>query len=444
MELAREIEKNEPHNYFYNMFSRYTSSLDLKTLRRYWEKYLSYYYSYDINIPVDMYVHIPFCTSKCSYCQYFSVSQISDRKVSDYLNYLKDYILYFSDVFNKTKIKNLYVGGGTPNYLSPSQLDDLLTCIFENMSFEEGNYERTIELHPAQFDKKYLSIAEKFDFNRISLGIQSFNNMTLKSVNRTYVSFQDAKDICSTIRSSSRIKYLNIDLIVGLKGEDENDILDSINKTVKLGADTITLYTIQEHVTESSMFTGHDSFYKRVAKFFLKIKKEQFDDYIFSTMGDSLIIGGALIRKDFSHMPQRYEKESSEKKSVFAIGGGSKGHIYGLLEYKHMDSIITNFSETQRILGQRFTWDDFMANYMVRSFYEGKIDKHDFNTRFKSDIHSVFSEEISFLKEEGVLVEGDGIYYWRLDNPHAKILYSSIFIPSSFLKKIIRSQKKSS
>ena len=438
--LAKKIESLEPHDYFYNMFSRYTSKTNLKQLKKYWNKYLDFYHNNQKNISLDMYIHVPFCKRKCAYCQYFSISNFTEKTKESYVEYLLDYIDYFSEVFKNFKFKNLYIGGGSPNSLSVAQIQKLLTKLFSKFNFEDG-YERTIEFQPSLFSEDFLDVVKEFGFNRISLGVQSFNQNTLDNLNREHVSETSIKKICSSIKDKG-IQQLNIDLIVGLKGETEDIILDSINKSLTLGADTITMYTIQENIEQSNFFDTTRSFYEHISSFFANIKSMEFGNYNFKEMDDSLTIGCSLLSKKLTNFSGRYEQSSLNAKSLFAIGSGSKGHIYGLLEYLNDTNLYDSFSELNIVNAQKFNWNSLMGNFIVKSFYDDKISKLDFKNKFKKEISTIFSEEISYLNNLGFIHEDKDFIHLNFPDTFSKIVYSAVFIPLEYLKKLHSYQKK--
>lgn len=137
MELQEKLEKIKyianiisPYNYyalgyldnFYLAYYKDYHYYSLKEIRNYWLNYLN---TNDREFYMNFYIHIPFCKVGCSYCKYTKDTQPSKEKINKYLDYLQDYFDYFSEIFKKSIIVNLHVGGGTPSILSIEQIKRL-------------------------------------------------------------------------------------------------------------------------------------------------------------------------------------------------------------------------------------------------------------------------------------------------------------------------------
>src|SRR4030042_2722233 len=126
-----------------------------------------------------LYIHIPFCLSKLHYCDFYSSTSTST--IPDFLKALfKELEVYRNrfDVFD-----TLYIGGGTPSLLSPSQLEDILTNVQKNFDFT-SDPEMTIETNPADLDRSLLESMREMGINRINIGIQSFDDEVLDFLSR--------------------------------------------------------------------------------------------------------------------------------------------------------------------------------------------------------------------------------------------------------------------
>ncbi|MCL5986584.1 MAG: radical SAM family heme chaperone HemW [Actinobacteria bacterium] len=190
-----------------------------------------------------VYVHIPFCRSKCPYCDFFSLVADEDM-ISKAVNSLnKEIGLYARD--RDFKVQTVYFGGGTPTVLSVYQIEMLVSSVFNSFdcSYLE---EMTIECNPETADPKKLSQLRRTGFDRISIGFQSLNDSTLSLLGREH----DARTAINSFRAAADAGFENIgvDLMYGIPGESTQDFLRSLEGAVSLEPRSISLY----HLTSKS------------------------------------------------------------------------------------------------------------------------------------------------------------------------------------------------
>lgn len=228
--------------------------------------------------PVGLYVNIPFCETKCKFCHYPSEIN-SDEKINAYIKNLKKEIELKQEIidFKKINFSALQIGGGTPTLLSAEQLERLLNLISSNFSFKPGA-QRSIESEPKSLDWKKIKILESFKTNRISLGIESFDDHILKYYNRN----SRLKDILKSYRliKRSKIKNINIDLLLGLNGETKNIRNRYIFYINKLKPNQVTYYEFYPEASTSISLKEKIETYERIRKIedssFPEITKQMF------------------------------------------------------------------------------------------------------------------------------------------------------------------------
>lgn len=181
----------------------------------------------------NAYIHIPFCKSKCNYCSFTSFADISN--VEKYLDCLKSEIKYF---YQKEKLNTLYLGGGTPSLLSVNQIKELLDLF----NFEK-NSEITIELNPNDIDKKYLENLLELGINRLSFGVQTFNNDILKFIGRRHNSEEALKVV--ELANNIGFENLSIDLIYGLPNQTMADFKKDLEIAVTLPITHLSFYGLK-------------------------------------------------------------------------------------------------------------------------------------------------------------------------------------------------------
>ena len=130
-----------------------------------------------------IYLHIPFCKSKCAYCNFFSLA--SQSRIDDYVEALKKEIVARKDYLHGETIETIYFGGGTPSLLSMKHIEDILETLYKNFEII-AKPEITLEVNPDAIDKEKMFSLKKSGVNRISVGIQSFNDEDLKYLDRRH------------------------------------------------------------------------------------------------------------------------------------------------------------------------------------------------------------------------------------------------------------------
>ena len=201
--------------------------------------------------PRSAYIHIPFCHRRCFYCDFSvvplgdkveSLSGVGSRTINDYLVFLKKEIL---SIKHKYPLSTLYIGGGTPSILDPSQIKDLLDTVKENYGIENGA-EITMEIDPASFGKKDLYGFIKSGINRFSLGAQSFDNHALAKAGRRH-SRIDIEKSCLWLQQARKkglLKSWSLDLIQNLPGSNFHIWRNDLEKAMKFKPPHISIYDL--------------------------------------------------------------------------------------------------------------------------------------------------------------------------------------------------------
>ena len=177
-----------------------------------------------------IYIHIPFCFSRCGYCDFFKSTKLD--RIDSFLKSLKREIVYYSPYFKKT-INTLYFGGGTPSLLSIDIYSEILELLKDNYHFSK-DVEITIETNPDDLNQKYIDGLLSVGFNRISIGIQSFNDFDLQKMGRRHNATQSLAALNYAYKGG--FKNIGIDLIYGLPWSDGSAFKEnlSIIKTVSI------------------------------------------------------------------------------------------------------------------------------------------------------------------------------------------------------------------
>ena len=184
-----------------------------------------------------LYIHIPFCISKCIYCDFNSIV-IKSQVVDEYLKAIENEL---QSTTGKYSFKTVYIGGGTPTVLNETQLSRLLSMIAEYVDVPNLN-EYTIEVNPGTLNDEKTFILKNNHIDRISIGIQSFNDKYLKLLGRIH-SANDAKDIFFNLREKG-FGNINIDLIYGYPAQALNEWKMDLRECFKLDPEHISAYCL--------------------------------------------------------------------------------------------------------------------------------------------------------------------------------------------------------
>ena len=185
-----------------------------------------------------IYVHIPFCISKCKYCDFVSFPCM--EKIDKYFDVLIKEIKSKS-VYAVKEVTTIYIGGGTPSVPDSKYIVKIIQTIKEVFKVSK-NAEVTIEVNPRTVTKEKLIDYKNAGINRISIGLQSTNNEILKLIGRIH----NYEEFLNTYNLAKEVGYnnINVDLMLGIPNQTESDVIDSINKVISLNPKHISIYSL--------------------------------------------------------------------------------------------------------------------------------------------------------------------------------------------------------
>ena len=193
---------------------------------------------------LGLYLHIPFCRSKCDYCDFYSLAG-QDDMMDDYQKALLQHLAETAPHTKKQVVNSVYIGGGTPTWYGEKRLLELLSAVKKGFHLSK-DVEITIEANPDSADAKLLRRLRRAGVNRLSLGMQSACDDELVSVHRPHDFAQTEKAVKAARRA--RIKNLNLDLIYGLPGQTDESWRSSVEKALELEPEHLSCYglTVEE------------------------------------------------------------------------------------------------------------------------------------------------------------------------------------------------------
>ena len=191
---------------------------------------------------LGLYFHIPFCNTKCLYCDFDSHTSTYEQRKS-YINSLIKEIYLAKEKYNLDNyiIDTIFIGGGTPTALDNDLLEKLLFEIDGNFSFSD-DLEYSIEINPNSISKEKIKTLQKSRINRISIGLQSANEEELKALGRSH-SYQDFEQTYSMLQEHG-FENINIDLMMGIPNQSLESYKNTIKKVLKLNPSHISSYML--------------------------------------------------------------------------------------------------------------------------------------------------------------------------------------------------------
>lgn len=187
---------------------------------------------------LGLYIHIPFCRSKCDYCDFYSLAG-QDGRMDNYQKALLCNLAESAPPARNSEVNSIYIGGGTPSWYGEKRLAELLGAVKKKFHVAKGA-EVTLEVNPDSVDLKMLRHLRRLGVNRISMGMQSACDTELRSVHRPHT-FQQVVDAVAAVRQA-RIRNLNLDLIYGLPGQTMESWRESVEQALKLEPEHLSCY----------------------------------------------------------------------------------------------------------------------------------------------------------------------------------------------------------
>jgi oxygen-independent coproporphyrinogen-3 oxidase len=272
--------------------------------------------------PKSVYIHIPFCTNKCYYCDFNSFVTNNPQLIWDYLDALDaEMALTFAEQ-PVTRVDTIFVGGGTPTFLDQRQMERFLQIVQKHLDpYLADDLEYTMEANPGTTDRDKLALMRALGVNRLSFGVQSFNNDLLQRLGRIH----DVQDVYRSIENALAAGFANlsIDLMFGLPDQTEEIFQQTLDAAFQLPVTHFSAYSLK--VEENTLF--HTLYQKDQLP--LPSEEEELNMYL------------SLIERMEQHGYRQYEisnfakpgMESRHNKTYwlndeyYGIGAGAHGYV---------------------------------------------------------------------------------------------------------------------
>ncbi|THB72827.1 MAG: radical SAM family heme chaperone HemW [Gammaproteobacteria bacterium] len=191
--------------------------------------------------PLSLYIHIPWCLQKCFYCDFNSTAITESTELDKYIAALGKDLRQELSACTQQNIKTIFIGGGTPTILPTKKLTNLLNTVYANINIDSST-EISIEINPETIDREKLLTLNQSGINRISFGVQTFDNQQLQYLNRAHTSTK-AIEVLKTAQNIG-LSNINIDIMFGLPDQSIDQVLADINKAADLNPTHISHYQL--------------------------------------------------------------------------------------------------------------------------------------------------------------------------------------------------------
>jgi oxygen-independent coproporphyrinogen-3 oxidase len=353
-----------------------------------------------------LYIHIPFCLSKCSYCDFYSSTSIST--VPDFIKALLKEMEMYRDGFNP--FDTVYIGGGTPSLLSPSKLEDILTRVQKKFHFM-SDPEITVETNPADFDQSLLESMREMGINRINIGVQSFDEKVLAFLSRRH----SAKQAISAIDALRKAGFQNIglDLIYGVPEQDMNSWLDTLKQAVAFSPEHLSCYQLTlgaktplgiRYKAGEFLMPGEELQYEFFIKTSEFLEDAGYVHYEVSNFARGIRYASRHNQKYWDHSPY--------------LGLGPSAHSFQTNQrwwnHRSLDRYIAAIDagnppieETEALTMEQLRLE---ALYLGLRTKKG-VSLYDFKNQYQYDLFAEKKEMLDKLQEEGLISIQDGYLY---------------------------------
>ena len=362
---------------------------------------------------LGIYIHIPFCKSKCAYCDFVSFPNIKEKEEQYISSVIKEIQNEDWEYINKNyQVTTIYIGGGTPSFIdakSIKKIVDSLKSKIKNLdNNKDSNIEITMEMNPGTVTQEKLEVYKNTGINRVSIGLQTTNNNLLKQIGRIHT-FEQFLDTYKMLKEAG-FDNINVDLMLGLPNQTIEDLKQSIEEVLKLEPNHISVYSLilEEgtplfNMIEEGKLTLPDEEIERQMYWYVKNKLELagYNHYEISNF--------AKQGKESKHNLNCWNQEEY-------IGFGLAAHSYFQdKRYSNTCDIEKYMKNFPKELHETQTIEDKKKEYMLLGLRKiDGIQISKFKEKFVDNPIYIYKDELAKLIEQDLLeIDGD---YIRLTN----------------------------
>lgn len=389
---------------------------------------------------LGLYLHIPFCKSKCAYCDFYSSDKIvcQGRKTPEemklYCNALKNNMRIISERTTQYNVDTVFIGGGTPTALPAKLLLDVVKEV-ENDFYLDDNCEFSVEMNPATADRRLLKKLRKAGVNRLSIGLQSAHNHELAALSRIHTAGDFTE--CFQMAREAGFDNINIDVMYGIPEQTKSSFMETLEFVVSMKPEHISMYNLR--IEDGTPFGEK--------KHMLPLPDEDTECEMYFDGIDFLASHGYHQYEISNFARDGYECRHNLRYWLGEeyIGCGPAAHSYfggrrfslrrSLAQYcKLLETKGTSLPSS--LLDESYVIDrkEEVAEYLMLRLRLAKgIDTADFRARFGADFDEIFGKKLEIYVKNGLMTH---------ENGHYAFTPQGMFVSNEILSRIIPFETK--
>ena len=356
----------------------------------------------------SLYVHIPFCNNICSYCDFckmFYNNDIADKYISILLNEI-------SELNINNKLRTIYIGGGTPSTLNEIQLERLLSSLSKYL---ENEYEFTVEVNPESVDEEKIKLFSKYGINRVSIGVQSFDNSILTFLGRKH-SYDNVRE-CVRLLNKYNITNYSFDFIYGIKGQNIRSIEKDLDLAISLNPKHLSFYSLileDNTVLKIKNYEEEDE----------DIVREQYD-FIFTKLKDNNYDRYEVSNFSVKGYESKHNLVYWNNDEYYAVGVSASSYVNGV-RYTTSRNITKYLN--REIIKESYDADKENEYVMLKLRLDEGFNLNEYKSIFYKDFLVEYKSKVDELLASGLV---------EVKNNHFKTTYNGMMLLNSVLVKLI-------
>ncbi|KMK75938.1 radical SAM family heme chaperone HemW [Alkalihalobacillus pseudalcaliphilus] len=353
------------------------------------------------------YIHIPFCEQICFYCDFNKVF-LKNQPVNEYIEALLKEIDLTKDkqsISDLLRLDTIYIGGGTPTALTAEQLEKLLAGLQTRIALKEVK-EFTVEVNPDSATKDRLEVLHAYGVNRLSIGVQTFDEELLQAIGRTH-SEANIRQAILTSRAAG-FQNISIDLMFGLPHQSVEQFVNTLKKTFELGVEHISAYSLK--IEEKTVF------FNRQRKGKLSLPPEEDEVRMYERLRNETSKHGYTQYEISNFAKPGLESKHNlvywNNEEYYAFGAGSHGYLQGVRFHNHgpLPKYLKAIQENKlpRLQEHFVPLVEKIEEYMFLGLRKREgLNRHQFLNDFQLDYEQLFANQLKTLRERLLIEDTD-------------------------------------
>jgi len=342
--------------------------------------------------PLSFYLHVPFCRSRCRYCQFDSLVPADDGALERFVGDMEEEARCFLEALGPVSTTTVAVGGGTPSLLTEAHWERLTRALFEGLVHRPAGAYFSVEMNPDTTTAGKVAILAAAGANRLSLGVQSLSEDALRKSGRSYQDLAGLERAVRDVRTAPSL-HLNLDLLAPLAGETFGSFREGVEGVLALDPDAVTLYRYQSVIRGGQRLEPGLFAFEAASRELIEAGEAAGYGFRLETRTATI-----LMRRAPEWADSRYEHHPDTPASIMAFGPFGESHVYGHGLYRTVFRDDGGMAYRGTRVSREWECRSYAARLVARM---QPIDRVDFERRFGRDPGDLFRDEFGFLEEVG-------------------------------------------